>query len=145
MNTMKVLILFLAQYLAVSRALSPEASSCGTRRAFTPRPTTPALTQPSSPRLYGQELVLPHPAGLEMHEDERVHGLASARHSLSKIELPRRHFRSPFALQRSEMLANTEMMVGRVAMLAAVVFFTVEVTTGQSLPDQIAALCYLHP
>jgi hypothetical protein len=79
-----------------------------------------------------------------MHE-ERVHGLASARHSLSKVDLPRRHFRSPFALKRSEMLLNTEITVGRVAMVAAVVFFTVEVTTGQSLPDQISAFCSLHP
>jgi hypothetical protein len=142
MYTMKTFILFLAQCLAVSLALSPEASSGGTRGVFTPRPT-PAAT-PSSFRLYGQGLVLPPPSGFEMHE-ERAQVLAPACHLSSKVELPRRHFPSPFALQRSEMLVNTEMTVGRVAMVAAVVLFTFEVTTGQSLPDQISALCNLYP
>lgn len=79
-----------------------------------------------------------------MHE-ERAQVLTPTRHLSSKVELPRRHFPSPFALQRSEMLVNTEMIVGRVAMVAAVAFFTVEVTTGQSLTDQISALCSLYP
>ena len=142
MYNMKAFILILAQCIAVSLALSPEASNVGTtRRAFTPR-TTPASTPPNF-RLYGQGLVLPHPSGLEMHA-EQVQVLAPARHLSSKVELPRRHFPSPFALQRSEILVNTEMTVGRVAMVAAVVFFTVEVTTGKSLPDQISALCSLY-
>jgi hypothetical protein len=143
MFTIKTFILLLTQCLTMSLALSPEASSGGTRRAFIQRPT-PASTASNS-RLYGQGLVLSHPSGFEMYE-ERAQVLAPARHLLSKVELPRRHFPSPFALQRSETLArNTEMTMGRVAMVAAVVFFTVEVTTGQSLPDQISALCSLYP
>jgi hypothetical protein len=139
MFPMKAFILFLAQCLAVSLALSPEASSGDTRRAFAPRPT-PAST-PSNSRLYGQGLALPHPAGIEMHE-ERVQVMAPARRLSSKVELPRRHSRSPF----TEMLVNTEMTVGRAAMVAAIVLLAVEITTGQSLPDQIMSAIYsLHP
>lgn len=76
---------------------------------------------------------------------ERVQVPAQARHLPSNIELPRRHFRSAFNLQRSEMLVNTEMTVGRVVIIAAIVFFTVEISTGQSVPDQIAAFCSMHP
>jgi hypothetical protein len=134
---MKAFILIIAQCLAVSLALSPEASSGAMRGAFAPRPTS-ASTPPNS-RLYGQGLALPHPAGFDMHE-ERVQVLAPARHLPSKVELPRRTFvRSP------EILANTEMTVGRAAMVAAIVLFTVEIATGQSLPDQISAFCSLHP
>jgi hypothetical protein len=90
-------------------------------------------------------MALPPPAGTQM-SSERVWAPAPAHHQLSsKVELPRRHLRSPFALQRAEMLVNTEMTLGRAAMVAAIVLFTVEIATGQSLPDQILALCSLHP
>jgi hypothetical protein len=37
-------------------------------------------------------------------------------------------------------MCNAELMLGRVAMLASLVLFGVEVTTGTSLPDQLAHL-----
>jgi hypothetical protein len=76
---------------------------------------------------------------------ERVWAPAPGHHLSSKVELPRRHPRSPFAIQRAEMLVNTEMALGRAAMVAAIVLFTVEIATGQSLPDQMLAFCSLHP
>jgi hypothetical protein len=142
MHTMKSFILFLSLCITVSLALSPEASSGVTRRAFAPRPT-PAST-PSNSILYGEALGLPRQSGVEMYE-QQIQVLAPARQLPSKVELPRRHFRNPFAFQRAEMLVNTEMTVGRAAMVAAIVLFTVEITTGQSLPDQISAFCSLHP
>lgn len=55
---------------------------------------------------------------------------------LSKLELPRQ---VEADVAKARMMFQVEMVVGRVAMVAAVVLFLVEVTTGQSLPDQIAS------
>jgi hypothetical protein len=123
-------LLIINQLLAGSCGLSPEVSSSDMQRAIVPRHTTPGST-PSNSRLYGsQGMALPPPAGTGMH------------HLLSKVELPKRHLHSPFALQWAEMLVTTEMTL---VVAAIVLSTTVEIVTGQSLLDQISAFCSLHP
>ncbi len=56
----------------------------------------------------------------------------------SRFELPRRL--DPAARMRTRVLGEMEILLGRVAMVAAVVLLAVELTTGQSLPDQILSV-----
>jgi len=56
----------------------------------------------------------------------------------SSWDLPR-HSPDQQTISRLRLLEDTEMMLGRVAMIAALVLFSVELTTGQSLPYQIGS------
>lgn len=57
-----------------------------------------------------------------------------------ELELPKRTQTIP------EELLSVEITLGRVAMVAAVILLATELTTGQSLPEQImaAALCFVQ-
>ncbi|CAB9531163.1 expressed unknown protein [Seminavis robusta] len=54
-----------------------------------------------------------------------------------KLDLPKNALPFREDAQKVEELLNVEVVIGRFAMLAAVVFFAVEVTTDTSIPDQV--------
>jgi hypothetical protein len=57
--------------------------------------------------------------------------------ALGRLEIPR-HVEPDLA--KAKMVMSLEMLLGRAAMVASVVLFVVELTTGQSLPDQLSTL-----
>lgn len=57
--------------------------------------------------------------------------------SLGRLEIPR-HVEPDLA--KAKLVMSLEMLLGRAAMVASVVLFVVELTTGQSLPDQLSTL-----
>jgi hypothetical protein len=57
--------------------------------------------------------------------------------SLGRLEIPR-HIEPDLA--KAKMVLSLEILLGRAAMVASVVLFVVELTTGQSLPDQLFTL-----
>jgi hypothetical protein len=56
---------------------------------------------------------------------------------LDPLEIPR-HVESDLA--KAKMVMSLEMLLGRAAMVASVALFVGEMTTGQSLPDQLSAM-----
>ena len=58
---------------------------------------------------------------------------------LQAMDLPR-HGPSASEKETAKMLESLEAMIGRVAMLAALVLMTTELTTGMSLPEQLSKL-----
>jgi hypothetical protein len=57
--------------------------------------------------------------------------------SLGRLEIPR-HVEPDLA--KAKLVMSLEILLGRAAMVASVVLFVVELTTGQSLPDQLSTL-----
>mmetsp|Transcript_54612 Transcript_54612/g.81074 ORF Transcript_54612/g.81074 Transcript_54612/m.81074 type:complete len:152 (-) Transcript_54612:170-625(-) len=58
--------------------------------------------------------------------------------SLDSSELPKHYSqRTPESLVRSFFIPSIEIVLGRTAMVAALIFFGVEFTTGMSFPEQI--------
>jgi hypothetical protein len=57
--------------------------------------------------------------------------------ALGRLEIPR-HVEPDVA--KAKLVMSLEMLLGRAAMVASVVLFVVELTTGQSLPDQLSTL-----
>jgi hypothetical protein len=57
--------------------------------------------------------------------------------SLGRLKIPR-HIEPDLA--KAKMVMSLEILLGRAAMVASVVLFVVELTTGQSLPDQLFTL-----
>ena len=145
-NMMSVLFI-LAQLLAVSYALSPEAAPSKKRAASVPR-YTPGTTSPANSRLFFRDgsdvynAVLPQSTKSQLSSTAVMHDYSMP----SPLDLPRhsvpRNSYYPLSLNLAspkQALLDTEINVGRVAMAAAVVLFSVEIATGQSLPDQFVA------
>ena len=59
------------------------------------------------------------------------------------LDLPKNALPFRQATEKTEALKSVEVGVGRVAMVAAVIFFGVEVTTDTSIPEQLASLSML--
>jgi hypothetical protein len=59
---------------------------------------------------------------------------------LSKMEIPSKHAPTANQIESAQFLVSMEMTVGRAAMLVAVLFMATELTTGMSLPQQLALL-----
>lgn len=138
--------------LAVSMALSPEAHTVAKTRTAsslaTPRyafaPTAP-LPGGGDSRLFfrdgndGYTVPPPTPAEIAATRVTPTPSLPA------QIDLPRHTtIRSPNAVQAAALVDTAELTVGRTAMIAALVFLSVELATGQSIPEQIAAFCS-HP
>jgi hypothetical protein len=62
---------------------------------------------------------------------------SSEKGRLDPLEIPR-HVESDLA--KAKMVMSLEMLLGRAAMVASVALFVGEMTTGQSLPDQLSAM-----
>lgn len=88
---------------------------------------TPSL--PSSP-LEQHELTTP----LLQHQED-----AASSATINPLELPARRHRINVRRELEDGAEKVEMALGRLAMVTAMVLFAVEITTGQSLPDQITA------
>jgi hypothetical protein len=59
---------------------------------------------------------------------------------LNKMEMPTKHGPTANEMESAQLLMSMEMTLGRAAMLLAVVFMATELTTGMSLPQQLASV-----
>lgn len=85
----------------------------------------------------------PSPCRLQQHESVvlRLSSIDSTElMSMKQLDLPKNALPFREEAENRQALLGLEVMIGRVAMVAALVFFVVEVTTDTSIPAQIEQL-----